>query len=84
METLKGQLVHGIILNRLDRVANGNLGLCRPLGEGVHELKIDFGPGYRIYFGQDGDDIILLGGGKKNTQSKDIVTAKENWRDYNA
>lgn len=84
METLKGQAIHGIILNRLDRVANGNLGLAQSVGEGVHELKINFGPGYRVYFGQDGDEVILLGGGTKKTQPKDIVAAKDNWRDYNA
>jgi putative addiction module killer protein len=49
----------------------------------VCELKIDYGPGYRIYFGQIGSKIILLlCGGDKSTQEKDILTAKEYWRDY--
>ena len=54
------------------------------MGEGVHELVIDFGPGYRVYFGHDGDQVILLGGGEKVTQCNDIERAKGYWRDYNA
>ena len=69
---------------RLNRVAQGNLGDCEPVGDGVYELKIDFGPGYRVYFGEDGDDVILLGGGAKNTQPSDIKKAKRRWSDYNA
>jgi putative addiction module killer protein len=84
MAGLEGNKIHGIILARLDRVENGNLGDCEPVGEGVSELRIDFGPGYRVYFGQDGDSVILLHGGTKNRQSRDIVKAKEYWRDYNA
>jgi len=61
----------------------GNLGHCRSVGGGVVELKIDFGPGFRIYFGQDGDKIIvLLVGGDKRTQPTDIKRAKEYWVDY--
>ena len=84
MAGLEGKKIHGIILTRLDRVQNGNFGDCQSVGEGVSELRIDFGPGYRVYFGQDGDRVILLHGGRKNRQSKDIVKAKEYWRDYNA
>jgi putative addiction module killer protein len=65
-------------------VSQGNLGDCEPVGEGVSELRIDIGPGYRVYFGEDGDDVILLGGGDKSTQAADIKSAKERWRDYNA
>jgi len=83
MAGLEGK-IHGIILTRLHRVENGNLGDCEPVGEGVSELRIDVGPGYRVYFGQDGDSVILLHGGRKNRQSKDIEKAKEYWRDYNA
>ena len=50
----------------------------------VHELKIGVGPGFRIYFGTDGDFVILLGGGRKVTQVRDIEAAKECWREYNA
>ena len=69
---------------RLNRVMQGNFGDCKPVGEGVYELRFDLGPGYRIYFGEDGDDVILLGGGDKSTQDRDIKTAQERWRDYNA
>ena len=52
-------------------------------GEGVYEYKIDFGPGYRIYFGRDGDRlVILLGGGTKKRQNKDIQDAQACWTDY--
>ena len=55
----------------------GNLGHTNSVGEGVQELKIDFGPGYRIYFGQDGDEVvILLCGGDKSSQADDIAKAK--------
>ena len=51
----------------------------------VHEIKVDFGPGYRVYFGWDGEQlVILLAGGTKQRQSKDIANAKEFWKDYKA
>lgn len=84
MDHLRGLQIHGKILTRLDRVRKGNLGSCGPVGEGVSELRIDFGPGYRVYFGQDGDQRVLVGGGTKGTQAADIAKAKEYWRDYNA
>jgi putative addiction module killer protein len=57
----------------------------KPEGEGVTALKMDFGPGYRIYFGQDGRElIVLLIGGDKSKQSEDIATAQEYWKEYNA
>jgi putative addiction module killer protein len=61
----------------------GNLGDNRNLGEGVHELRIDYGPGYRIYFGLESNRVVLLLiGGDKSGQAKDIVKAKEFWADY--
>lgn len=85
MEKLRGQQIHGIILNRLDRVARGNLGDWGPVGEGVSELYFrGSGPAYRVYFAQDGNDVVLLTGGTKKTQPKDIRKAREYWRDYNA
>jgi putative addiction module killer protein len=63
----------------------GNLGNTRALGSGVSELKIDFGPGYRVYFGEDGPKIVvLLLGGDKSSQERDIEKAKAFWEDYNA
>jgi putative addiction module killer protein len=76
METLVNEEVYGVVLTRLDRVEDGNFGDCAPVGSGVRELRIDFGPGYRVYFGEDGEFVILLGGGKKKTQGRDIATAK--------
>jgi putative addiction module killer protein len=68
---------------RLDRVSLGNLGDCHGVGDGVQELRIDYGPGYRVYFGQVGSTIVLLlCGGDKNTQAKDIEQSKQYWNEY--
>jgi putative addiction module killer protein len=73
------------IETRIDRLACGNFGGCAPVGEGVSEIKADFGPGYRIYFGMDGESLaVLLIGGIKDTQDRDIAVAKRYWRNYNA
>lgn len=67
----------------LTRVAQGNLSNAKSVGKGVHEFRIDFGPGYRIYFGRDGDTlIILLAGGTKKRQERDIEAAQDRWIDY--
>ena len=71
------------IVVSLDRLERGNLSVAKSVGEGVSELRLDFGPGYRIYFGRDGDRlVILLGGGTKRRQSADIDRAKALWREY--
>ncbi|MDQ2990636.1 MAG: type II toxin-antitoxin system RelE/ParE family toxin [Pseudomonadota bacterium] len=63
---------------RIDRVEDGNFGDVAPVGEGVSEMRIHFGPGYRVYFVQRGQEVvILLAGGDKSTQSKDIKSAIE-------
>lgn len=68
---------------RLKRVALGNLGDVKPVGQGVSELRLKFGSGYRVYFAQHGDElIILLSGGDKGSQSDDIETAKSFWMDF--
>jgi len=72
------------VLLRLDRAEQGNFGDHSAVGQGVIELRIDFGPGYRVYLGIDGGEIILLWGGTKKTQRDDIETARRFWRDYNA
>jgi len=70
---------------RLARVAVGNLGDVEPVGEGVLELRIDWGPGYRVYFSRAGKVIVLLlCGGDKRTQRKDIERAKAYFEDYKA
>jgi len=64
------------ILVRIERLAAGNPGDVKPVGEGVSELRIDHGPGYRVYYKRQGQSvIILLGGGDKRTQSRNIKTA---------
>lgn len=72
-----------IILERLHRVSLGNPGHWRSLGKGVYELKIDYGPGYRVYYGNVGKEIVLLlCGGSKRSQNQDIKTALEYWADF--
>lgn len=83
LQKLRDSQARAIVRTRLARVRLGNLGDCKTVGNGVFELRIDFGPGYRVYFGQDGDRlVILLCGGDKRTQSKDIEKAKKYWSDY--
>jgi putative addiction module killer protein len=67
----------------LSRMEQGNFSQVRGVGLGVFEYKIDFGPGYRIYFGKDGDSlVILIGGGTKKRQQQDIAAAHECWAAY--
>jgi len=73
---LKDKRTAARVQARIDRAADGNLGDCSPVGEGVSEMRIHYGPGYRVYFMQRGMEmVILLAGGDKSTQSKDIKTA---------
>ena len=67
----------------LERYVDGNLGDHRSVGDGVTETRIHTGPGFRIYYGRDGDTIlILLAGGTKRGQQTDIRNAKDRWKDY--
>jgi putative addiction module killer protein len=67
----------------LARMEQGNLSNAKSVGEGVLEYRIDFGPGYRVYFGRDGRTLlILLGGGTKQRQQRDIEAARRRWVDY--
>lgn len=67
----------------LNRLSKGNVSNVKSMGGGVGELRIDFGPGYRVYFGRRGDQlIILLGGGTKKRQQRDITEAISRWADY--
>ena len=71
------------VATALYRMEQGNLANVKPVGQGVAEYRIDFGPGYRIYLGQEGKVlIILLGGGTKKGQNADIQLAQQRWRDY--
>lgn len=81
-EALKDASVRAKIRVRLNRIRNGNMGDCKSVGSGVSELRMNFGPGYRAYLGREGDRVILLlYGGCKKTQKKDIEIAKDYWKD---
>ena len=71
------------VATAMTRLSLGNFSNVESVGSGVFEYKLDFGPGYRIYFGKDGDTlVILLGGGTKKRQARDISAALANWQDY--
>jgi putative addiction module killer protein len=71
------------ILARIARMEQGNYGDCEPVGEGICELRMFFGPGYRVYFGEDASNVVvLLCGGDKGSQNQDIKDAKAYWKEY--
>lgn len=83
VEGLKEKHTRAKILTRLDRFRFGNFGDCKSIGEGVCELRIHYGPGIRVYYSKIGNKIVLLlCGGDKSSQNKDIIKAKEYLRDY--
>jgi putative addiction module killer protein len=69
-------------LKRLERLADGNPGDVRPAGGGISEMRIDYGPGYRLYYVQLGDTAVVLWGGDKDTQDRDIAKANELLSEY--
>jgi putative addiction module killer protein len=80
---LRDRMTVARIRTRLDRICLGNFGVVKPVGDGAIELKIDFGPGYRVYYAMNGKTVVLLLiGGDKSTQQKDIEMAKRFWTDY--
>lgn len=82
LESLDNE-TQAILVARLNRVRLGNFGNCEPVGLGVSELKIFYGPGYRIYFAKDGTTlVVLLLGGDKGSQNKDIKKAQRYWIHY--
>jgi putative addiction module killer protein len=83
IDNLKDVSGRARVLMRVDRLIHGNPGTHRNLNEGVSELKIDVGPGYRVYYTQRGDRLLLLlAGGDKSTQAKDIARAVRLARDF--
>lgn len=83
LEGLKDIKVRQRILARLRRLEQGNFGDCQPIGNGLSELRLFFGAGYRVYFGEEADHIvIILCGGDKSTQKKDITLAKAYWKEH--
>lgn len=80
---IKDKTTQARVRRRLDRLALGHLGDAKSLGDGISELRLQFGSGYRIYFGEINNAIILLlCGGDKNSQTKDIQKAKEYWYEF--
>ena len=83
LNSLRDPRAEARIAARLDRVAAGNFGDCKPVGEGVYELRIDYGPGYRVYYAMVGRDcVLLLCGGDKRRQAADIASAIQYLKDY--
>ena len=80
---MRNRKARAIVRARINRIRLGNLGDCKSVGGGVKELRIHFGAGYKVYFSQLGDTIVvLLLGGDKSSQNKDIKQAKLYWQDY--
>lgn len=78
---LRDRDAHARISARLNRIKLGNFGIIKALGDGVIELKIDYGPGYRVYYAMNGKTVVLLLiGGDKTTQTRDVKVAKAYWK----
>ena len=83
LEALGDSRAAAKIIVRIDRLAAGNFGDCKPLRDGVWELRIDWGPGYRVYYAMSGRTrVLLLCGGDKRKQAADIKRAVDYWKDY--
>ncbi|MCU7921037.1 MAG: type II toxin-antitoxin system RelE/ParE family toxin [Candidatus Thiodiazotropha sp. (ex Epidulcina cf. delphinae)] len=83
LSSLRDARAKAKVISGVDRMELGNLGDSEPVGEGVSELRIHYGPGYRVYYAKDGKEIfLLLCGGDKRTQKKDIKQAKKLWADH--
>jgi len=80
---IRDKTVMARIVARLNRIAHGNMGDVKGLGDGLNELRLAFGPGYRVYFTFDGDTLlVLLSGGDKGSQARDIKQARQFLEDY--
>lgn len=83
LSSLRDPRAKAKVISGVDRMEMGNLGDSEPVGEGVSELRLHYGPGYRVYYAKDGQTIfLLLCGGDKSTQKKDIKRAKRLWADH--
>ncbi|GAB7532335.1 type II toxin-antitoxin system RelE/ParE family toxin [Pseudomonas sp. 3A(2025)] len=83
LDTIIDNRTKARITTRVDRASLGHFGITEPVGDGVYEMKLDFGPGFRLYYAvQDRKIIFLLGGGSKNKQQNDINQAKALWNSH--
>ena len=83
LRSIRDPTTRARIRTRLSRLRLGNFGDTRGVGEGLHELRLDFGPGYRVYYGLVDERVVLLiGGGDKRSQPRDIQAAKGHWQEY--
>ena len=83
LESIRDFSTRSRIERRLDRLTHGNFGRYKSIGDGMFELILDFGPGYRIYFGEiNQTTVLLLCGGDKSSQARDIARAKMYWQEY--
>ena len=85
LRSLKDIQARAIIRSRINRIRTGNFDNHRSIGQGIWELKLNYGPGYRVYYGNENQNIVfLLIGGDKGSQDRDIKKAQKYWRDYKA
>lgn len=83
LDRLRDRQAQARVAARLIRLKNGNFGDCKPVGEGVWELRVDWGPGYRVYYAIEGKRVVLLcDGGDKRTQAADIARAISRWNEW--
>ena len=83
LKSLRDRTTRKRIQARIDRIESGNLGDHKSVGDGIFELRSQFGPGYRIYFGEvDNTIILLLCSGDKSSQGRDVEQAKDYWQEY--
>jgi putative addiction module killer protein len=83
LDDLKDKIGKARIISQVDRMELGIFGDSEPVGEGVSELRIHYGPGYRVYYTREGKNVyLLLCGGDKSSQKKDIKLAKQYWNNY--
>lgn len=83
LKSIKDTQAKQRVQSRLDRIERGNMGDCKPVGDGIFEFRMDFGPGYRLYYAATGTTlVVLLVGGDKSTQDKDILLAQKLWEEY--
>jgi putative addiction module killer protein len=83
LDGLSDRQAQARIAARMTRMTNGNFGDCKPVGAGVWELRVDWGPGYRVYYAIEGKRVVLLcDGGDKRSQTADIVRAIERWHEW--